>query len=151
MKTDTFFDLSPLGKLKDSDKPEWGKMSSQHMVEHLILAVQSSNGTLEISDFITPPAKLNVAKRFLMSDRPLPKNFVNTIIGEGLKPLINPDLDSAKKKFFEEIEKFENFFIDHPESKPINATFGPLNKEEWIQFHKKHFTHHFQQFGIVGD
>jgi oxepin-CoA hydrolase/3-oxo-5,6-dehydrosuberyl-CoA semialdehyde dehydrogenase len=124
-------------------------MSAQHMVEHLILAVQSSNGNFILNEFITPPEKLNVMKRFLLSNRPLPKNFTNTIIGEGLKPLIYSNLEIAKHKLLEEINNFEEYFKKNSEAKPINATFGPLNYKEWIAFHNKHFTHHLTQFGLI--
>ena len=143
------FDLSPLDNLRGESKPQWGKMTAQHMVEHLILVVQSSNGSLAIEEFMTPPDRLEIAKKILMSSRPLPKNFVNTIVGEGLKPLRYPNFNSATNKLYEEIERFEKFYEDNPNSKPVNATFGPLNKNEWIQFHKKHFKHHFDQFGLI--
>ncbi len=74
-------------------------MTSQHMVEHLTMAVQSSTGKIVFDRFITPEDKLAIAKRFLNSSRPLPKLFVNEVIseviGEGLIPLINNDLSSA--------------------------------------------------------
>ncbi|MDP3683019.1 MAG: hypothetical protein Q8S01_03720, partial [Ignavibacteria bacterium] len=71
-----------LGKLMDETKPLWGKMSAQHMIEHLILAVKTSNGKLTIGCF-NPPEKIPALKRFLMSARPLPKEFVNPLIGSG--------------------------------------------------------------------
>ena len=100
---------------------------------------------------MNPPEKLPVLKRFLLSPRPLPKNFINTVIGGDLKPLINKDLESALKTLLNEIDKIGVYFINNPEALPINPTFGPLNKEEWIRFHKKHFNHHFEQFGIIGN
>jgi hypothetical protein len=41
------------------------------------------------------------------------------------------------------------FNEEKKEALPINPTFGPLNKEEWLQFHKKHLTHHFTQLGLI--
>ena len=41
------FDLSPLVKLSESDKPLWGIMSPQHMVEHLIQAVLTKQWRIE--------------------------------------------------------------------------------------------------------
>ena len=81
----------------------WGIMSAQHMVEHLIQAVQLSNGTLDNKECMNPPEKLNVLKRFLLSSRPMPKNFVNPVIGSELKPLINSSLQNAIKKLKVEI------------------------------------------------
>jgi oxepin-CoA hydrolase/3-oxo-5,6-dehydrosuberyl-CoA semialdehyde dehydrogenase len=146
----TLYDYSALlDKLSHDKKPAWGKMTPQHMVEHLTLTLQSSNGKITISECITPPEKLNASKRFLMSSRPLPRNFINTVIGAELKPLSNPDLESAKKELSTELADFENFYRTNPQKKPIHATFGPLNKEEWIQFHKKHFRHHLEQFELL--
>lgn len=141
--------INVLNNLSKDTKPNWGIMTAQHMVEHLVLAVQSSNGNFAFNEFITPPEKVPTLKRFMFSSRPFPKNFVNTVIGEGLKPIMFSDLDTAKKKLIEEINNFEEYFKTNPEAKPINATFGPLNYEEWIVFHNKHFTHHFNQFGLI--
>jgi len=144
-----YFDISPIERLKGSDIPLWGKMTPQHMVEHLCLAFKTSNGKIHISDFIIPAEKLEISKRILMSNRPLPKNFVNTIIGGGLTPLINESLSLAVNELIEEIENFVKYFESNPAAKPVNATFGPLNKAEWIHFHKKHLKHHFEQFGLL--
>jgi hypothetical protein len=53
------------------------------MVEHLILAVQMSNTKLKLECF-NPPENIPSLKRFLMSSRPMPKLFVNPVIGEDL-------------------------------------------------------------------
>lgn len=144
-----FIDFSQINTLSENSKPLWGKMTAQHMVEHLCQAVQLSNGKLEISECMNPDEKLPILKRVLMSSRPLPQNFVNTVIGAELKPLKNENIDEAITELEKELNKIDEFFDLNTESKPINPTFGPLNKEEWIQFHKKHFTHHMKQFGLV--
>ena len=144
-----------LNNLSESTKPVWGIMTPQHMVEHLTLAIQSSTGKIVFDRFITPADKLAIAKRFLHSSRPLPKLFVNEVIseviGEGLIPLVNSDLSSAIKELKIEVEYFDEYFTRNPEAKPINATFGPLDHDEWIAFHNKHFTHHLTQFGLITD
>lgn len=139
--------LHDLRNLKETSKPLWGKMSAQHMVEHLILAVQMSNGKLKLECF-NPKEKLPALKRFLLSERPLPKLFINPIIGEELKPFKYSSLDEAKQKLKEEIDDYLLFFDKNPEAKPVNVTFGELNNEEWEVFHRKHFTHHLAQFDI---
>jgi len=78
--------LNTLSNLKKDKKPLCGKMTPQHMVEHLILAVKMGNGKLEVECF-NPPEKLPVLKRFLMSSKPMPKLFINPLIGEDLLPL----------------------------------------------------------------
>ena len=141
--------LPQLKSLTNETKPLWGTMTPQHMVEHLVRAVQSSNGSFAFTEFMTPPEKVPILKRFMFRTRPFPKNFVNTVIGEGLKPLVYSDLDSGKEELLKEIDDFHKYFKSNPEAKPINATFGPLTYEEWIAFHNKHFTHHLTQFGLI--
>ena len=140
--------LTKLKNLKPDTKPQWGKMTAQHMVEHLITAVQMSNGKVHF-DCFNPPEKLPALRRFLMSDRPLPRNFVNPVIGSDNLPLKYSDLKEAKEILEMEIKDYHKFFESNPEAKPTNVTFGELNKEEWDQFHKKHFTHHFTQFNLL--
>jgi hypothetical protein len=137
-----------LNKLDPQLKPLWGKMTPQHMVEHLILAVQMSNGKLKLECF-NPPEKIPTLKRFLMSNRPMPKGFVNPVIGPDNLPLNYSSLDESKKKLEEEIEDYYRLYEENPDVRPVNVTFGELNKEEWDVFHKKHFTHHLSQFGLL--
>lgn len=134
--------------LRANTKPLWGKMTPQHMVEHLILAMRMSTGKLKLECF-NPPEKLPALKRFLMSSRPLPKLFVNPAIGENLLPLEYSSLEEAKNILNQEIIDYLNHFELNPEAKTVNVTFGELNKEEWDVFHKKHFIHHFSQFGLL--
>ena len=140
--------ITKLNLLKSDQKPLWGKMSAQHMVEHLILAVKMGNRKLKF-ECINPPEKLPTLKKFLMSSRPMPKGFVNPVIGPDNLPLNYSSLDEAKNKLEEEIEDYYRFFEENPDAKPVNATFGELNKDEWGHFHKKHFTHHLEQFGLL--
>ena len=140
--------LTNLENLKSGTQPQWGKMTAQHMVEHLITAVQMSNGQLHF-DCFNPPEKLPALKRFLMSERPLPHNFVNPVIGPDILQLQYPDIEEAKKILKSEINDYHSFFELNAEAKPTNVTFGELNKDEWDQFHKKHFTHHLTQFNLL--
>ena len=55
--------ITKLNLLKPDQKPVWGKMSAQHMVEHLILAVKMGNGKLKF-ECINPPDKIPTLKNF---------------------------------------------------------------------------------------
>jgi len=140
--------LKLLNKLNAQQKSLWGKMTPQHMVEHLILAVQMSNCKLKVECF-NPPEKIPSLKRFLMSSRPLPKLFVNPVIGEDLCPLEYSSLEESLDKLESEVDDYVLFFENNPDLKTVNVTFGKLNKEEWDVFHQKHFTHHLSQFGLL--
>lgn len=136
-----------LSMLTPGTLPKWGKMTAQHMVEHLILAFRMGNGKLKV-DCINPTEKLLTLKRFLLSDRPLPKNFVNSLIGEDLPQLMFAHLQEAKENLKKEVDDYYSYFETNPEAKLMNATFGELNKDEWEIFHAKHLKHHFEQFEI---
>lgn len=143
--------LEKIGLLKDFDKnakPLWGKMTPQHMIEHLIGSLQMSVGELKVECF-NPPEKLPALIKYLMSSRPLPKDFINPVIGPDLIPLKYSSLEESISALINYITKYYEFFEANPESKTTNPTFGELNKIEWDQFHEKHFTHHFSQFGLI--
>jgi hydroxymethylglutaryl-CoA reductase/oxepin-CoA hydrolase/3-oxo-5,6-dehydrosuberyl-CoA semialdehyde dehydrogenase len=139
--------LDQMEKLSPDTKPLWGIMSSQHMVEHLLLTVKVSNNKIKVECF-NPPEKIPTLKRFLLSERPLPKNFISPLIGDGLLPLQFDSLKDAITSLKIEIEDYYKFFDKNPEAVLINPTFGELNRTEWEIFHKKHFIHHLSQFGI---
>jgi hypothetical protein len=138
----------PILDLEANREPLWGKMTSRHMVEHLVFSVRLSNGKIA-GAAAYESEKIPALKRFLNSDKPMPRHFVNPVIGKKLKPLQFRSLDDARKALFSEIEDFYSFFEKNPDAKPVNPTFGPLSFEEWMQFHKKHFTHHLSQFGLI--
>ena len=137
-----------LKELTPDKNPEWGIMSAQHMIEHILLAVQMSNGKLVLECF-NDKEKLPMLKRYLISNRPLPQGFVNPYIGEGLLPLKFTNIDEAITELEKEVNDYYNFFDENPEAKLTNVTFGELGKNEWEVFHDKHFTHHLKQFGLV--
>ena len=140
--------LPKLNNLTADTKALWGKMTAQHMVEHLILAVKMSNGKVRLECF-NPPEKLPTLKRILLSSRPLPRNFINPYLGEDLMPLEYKSLEEAKQILAEEIKDYYKYFEDNPDTFLTNVTFGDLNKDEWEVFHQKHFIHHFKQFGLL--
>jgi oxepin-CoA hydrolase/3-oxo-5,6-dehydrosuberyl-CoA semialdehyde dehydrogenase len=134
--------------LSEFDKPAWGIMTPQHMVEHLILVFKCSNGKLQAECF-SPKEKLSTLKRVLMSERPFPKNFVSPATGSELKPLHYKSYTEAKDKLKKEVEDFYNYFELNPDSTTVNPTFGELSKLEWEKFHEKHLEHHFIQFNLL--
>jgi hypothetical protein len=140
--------IKKLEGLKPDQKALWGKMTARHMVEHLIFTVQMSNGKLKVQ-CSNPPEKLVVLKNFLLSSRPFPKLFVNPVIGTELVILKYADIEEAEKKLKEELLDYNTCFIQNPDAKLTHMIFGELNKEEWDIVHRKHFTHHLAQFGLI--
>ena len=136
-----------LAKLEANPKPEWGSMSAEEMVEHLIAAVKISLDDVP-RKITTPEEKLEPFKKFLMSDRsfardlPKPKEFDDYQAKNG-------DIKAKKTELLKCVKEMLQYFEKHPNHSSIHTSFGRLNVEEWKHLHKKHFTHHFQQFGLL--
>ena len=148
----TIFDLKTvpflLQKLTEETKPAWGIMTPQHMLEHVgnTLVIVSSKKPFPV---VTPEEQLPAYRQFLTTERPFSQNIPNQFIGEGLAPLRFTDLETAKIKLLAALENFHQFFAENPDATPIHPFFGPLDFEGWLQFQRKHFEHHFRQFGLI--
>jgi len=142
--------LEKLDMLKINSEPLFGKMTAQHMVEHLELILHYSNGTKK-AVLLTPREKLGAMRDFLMSEKELTQGFRSPFLPQdgSLPDLHYPDIETAKKSLLHTWNNFEFYFAANPGIKEMNPFFGELNYEEWIRFHKKHFIHHFKQFGLL--
>jgi oxepin-CoA hydrolase/3-oxo-5,6-dehydrosuberyl-CoA semialdehyde dehydrogenase len=136
-----------LNQLKSDEKPLWGKMTPQHMVEHLYKAVQASINEINLNVF-TEERKIPILKKLFLGERALPKEFMNPAIGPELMSLEFENLSSAIKELENVLVRYEKYFDDNPSAKTIHPIFGLLDKSEWDIFHQKHFKHHLSQFGI---
>lgn len=138
---------SKLKLLSAGMQPLWGSMSASEMVDHLRRGVVLSIENTE-DEITTPEDKLPIYKRFLMSDKPFaqglnkPKAYDKVKAEEG-------DLEALKEKLLNTLERMQKHFEEHPDHIAIHPSFGPLNPEEWMQLHYKHFSHHFTQFELI--
>lgn len=147
MDRNTIIDL--LKKLQPEAKPLWGRMSAQHMVEHLNLTYKASTGKVK-TDLYTPEAQLEAFKKSILNlDKELPRNFISPLIGDRLLPLKFPDLATAIHHFFEEADNFHHYYSIRKGHKEMHPLIGMLGYEEWEVFHRKHIIHHFKQFDLL--
>ncbi len=138
-----------LDKLTSETEAQWGMMTPQHMVEHLTMTLRNASGELPLEQ-ATPDEKLPKLQQFLYSEDPMPKEQkVPFMPKEELPERREPDLETAKEKLLEAWEAFEEHFEKAPEKRTVHPVFGPLDREGWYQVHRKHFTHHFDQFGLL--
>lgn len=138
-----------LSRLTQDMQALWGIMGPQHMVEHLSLIFYiSTNHTIQ--ECITPEEKLPRMRAFLMSDKPLTRNFEAPFLPVGTtSPLRYKDLDEARLKLMGNIDRFYAHFRENPDDESMHPVFGKLNFEGWEQFHYKHLTHHLTQFALL--
>ncbi len=139
--------LGVLSKLEETQKPVWGSMSAQRMVEHLTDAVRISNGKL-ILDLEIPEEKIEKMQLFLASETPMAKGIVVSFASKDT-PLRHSEIELAIDELTEEWCDFEELFESDELTKTQHPFYGDLNFEQWKRLHSKHFTHHFEQFGLI--
>ena len=140
---------SVLARLTTEHTAQWGSMNPQQMVEHLIDSLRASRGIPELP-VLADERRLAVARRFLLSDQPLPRNVDNPLMAR-VQPLQYSSLGEAVNAFAGELDGFHRFFAANPSAVFAHPFFGVLTFGEWIVFHRKHFRHHCEQFGLFQD
>jgi hypothetical protein len=140
--------FSALEHLAPGQKPSWGEMTPQQMVEHLVWATEISNGSVTVECRLHP--KLIVRfKGFLHDDMPTTHDFMNPVLKNGLPSSRFADLSEAVANLR---DRMRAFLAEAPEARSLQRThpvFGPLDHDEWSRAHFKHFYHHLLQFGLI--
>ena len=140
--------LNYLNKINNSQKPLWGTMSAQRMIEHLSDIVLISRSLNHKYPLKINPQKVELAQAFIYSDKPLPKNFkVSFALDENRTRNLN--ISQAIFEFESEWELYLKFFQSNPNVKTLHPYFGELDFKLWNLLHAKHFTHHFIQFDLL--
>ena len=138
-----------LGQLAPDDKPLWGLLNPQAMVEHLVSSWRISNGKAKTDQVITDE-QLPKYREFLFSNKPFGHNIKNPVMPENEAPALRkPDLNAAVEQFKQEVADFFYYHEQHPDARPIHPFFGPLDKGGWLMFQQKHTHHHLRQFGLL--
>ena len=138
---------SLLAALQPGTPALWGRMNAQNMIEHLVEAVQYTNGK-RIADLRVSIDYANKQRKDLVNSDFVIPNGVTGYLPDATKTKRFKDLSTAILELNNKLDAFEIFF----KSGGVTAThfeFGPMNYKEWIIWHGKHFTHHFKQFGLL--
>jgi hypothetical protein len=134
--------------LDENTPPLWGKMTPQHMIEHLVWVFECSTGIL-VLPCRTPENLLERTKRFLFDNRQTPHEFKNPLLGEDPPPFRFSSFADAKVALRKEIARFLIHFREQPGAIHVHPIFGPLGAEEWHRTQFKHCYHHLLQFGLI--
>lgn len=141
--------LDLINNLKEDQKPLWGIMTAQHMIEHVSLTVGASVGKINTKVF-TPQDKIEYYKKVgLFTDTTWPVGTKSPALSDKLADLHYATFEEAKSKLIIFINAYFDLFDQKSDIISINPVFGELTIEEWKQFHFKHFRHHFTQFDIL--
>ncbi len=106
---------------------------------------------MKSEDFEEIPAeKLEKLQDWLYTDQKIRPGAKYPLLKDG-EILQNKykNLDEAKAKLIETLKEFTVYFKENPFAEHYNPRFGNLNKEMMELFQRKHFTHHFEQFGLI--
>ncbi len=135
-----------LVNLTEGTEAKWGELSPQQMIEHLEdqLKLTTAATGLEIT---TPPEMLEAYTESLYNYSKFPKGTKAPYPTGGTVKHAN--LEQAKAELLKAYEEQEAFFKENPEFTSVHPTFGELDKFMWNLMSKKHFHHHFEQFGLV--
>ena len=137
-----------LSGLSPKMKPLWGIMNPQQMIEHLIDCVRDTNGKT-FAPFTRNKKEAESEKELMVyTDMELPRGIKASGVPEIPAPCVYKNLDEAIAQLNKELDDFENYFKADGRT-AVHPGYGPLNYDEWVFFHGKHFTHHFKQFGFA--
>jgi len=145
-------DVKHLLKNLDADtKPVWGRMTPQHMLEHLMWALDgsSSSSQLKVANSPTLQKMRPLIRSYVLGSVRLPRNVQLSKTKKDLLPLKNESFEAAKKKLEISIDNALEVFLNNQQFQNNHPFAGPFNSKEWIIFHRKHFIHHFTQFGLL--
>jgi oxepin-CoA hydrolase/3-oxo-5,6-dehydrosuberyl-CoA semialdehyde dehydrogenase len=127
--------------------PLWGNMKAQQMVEHLVDQVQWTNGK-KIPTCDRPADEAYKRKMVMVyTDAQISKNIFSGTLPEEYQYL---SISAAVDALIQELDAFDQYFLQ-PGAIAIHGGFGPMNHQEWVVWHGKHFAHHFMQFGLIGE
>ncbi len=140
--------LTKLNTLHKDAKPLWGKMTPQHIVEHLTFSLQMSTGKNPQRLHFADDVAEGIKRKIIYSDIEIPEGVKNPVLGDEPPPIVHPDMRTANQNLLAELEHFHNHYKENPEAKNMHLRMGLLNKQEWTIFHNKHFTHHFKQYNL---
>lgn len=139
--------ISYLSKLTAQSKAEWGTMSAQRMVEHLTDSLQVATGR-NPQELVIPEDKIEKAQAWLATDKPMPKNFKVSFASDEI-PMRHDEIELSIDELVEEIFYFDELFQNDAGKKVVHPFYGALNYEQWNRLNMKHFSHHYEQFGLI--
>ncbi len=136
-----------LNQLHTTTAAQFGILTPQHMVEHLILTVKMSAGRIPIPEFLPNEKQLAQKQALLFKDIPFPRGVKAPGLPDTLLDLRFPDLETAKAELIKSWDADQLLFKENPTKQTFHPRFGLLNFDEWERFHAKHMDHHLGQFG----
>lgn len=140
-----------LNGLSENSERKFGIMSPQMMVEHLEEVVRKGLEITDAKDFEQiPEEQTEKLQDWLYTNNKIHPGAQYPLLKEGETPVLrHKNLDMAKEALLNSLKEFQIYYRENPHAQHYHTKFGMLNKEMWELFQRKHFTHHFEQFGLI--
>jgi len=134
-----------LRTLSGDQAPNFGLMTAQHMVEHLIFTTKSIAKRRG-----EPEAELNKSQQYFRKfiDAGAPFEY-RPKEGAELQELRSANIEEAIQGLEKAIEQFYALFDANPDHKSYNAMTGEFNLAELELFNYQHGRWHLYQFGLI--
>ena len=139
--------ISLLKNLRADTLPNFGLMTAQHMVEHLIYTTKSS-----IKDYGAAPmepTKGQLGFRKFINNGAKLEHYPSDKTVEDLPKLRFGSLEEAIDNIPTAVQRFYDHFSNNKKAICFNPMMGELNFEELELFHEQHYRYHFWQFGLL--
>lgn len=138
-----------LSSLDPHAAPLFGKMSPQHMVEHLTSTVKMANGKKPVELKVTEESAKATKAGVIYTDYQMEPGIKSALLGDAPPPYVNDNIADAIAELRKELADFDEYFILHPDATPVQHRMGALTHDEWVVLYNKHFAHHLRQFGLL--
>lgn len=139
-----------LNALTENTQPKFGKMTPQMMVEHLEETLRYGFTGVKKAEYPDiPEEQLEKLQDWLYTDKKIKQGAQYPLLEEGKLPELRyKNLDQAKEALLDTLKEYLIYYRENPQAEHYNIKFGMLDKEMMERFQRKHFTHHFEQFGL---
>jgi hypothetical protein len=140
--------LALAAQIAPDQKPLWGKMNAQQMLEHTAKFFQVSTNKRQFP-LVTPVEHLPKYLEFLWSEKQFKENTKAPVLPEEPLALDFEKYQDSLNLLRQEVDDFFTFFKEDTLKTTQHPVFGLLNFEAWVQLHHKHVIHHLKQFGVA--
>lgn len=137
-----------LKKLRSETEPNFGLMTPQHMVEHLIGALGSANTKYE-GERIHPATEQQLGMQKFIQSGSVLVHRPSTKTKADVPPLNYTSLEEAISNVPEAVQKYYAFQDNNPEYKPYASFLGEVTYEDVELFHYMHIKYHLWQFSLL--
>ena len=137
-----------LNTLNPETEKNFGLMTPQHMVEHLVKAMESATVKYEGERESPATEKQLGMQQFIksgsvLSHRPSDKTTAD------LPPLRYDTLEEAISHMPKAVQEFYDFWDSNPNYVPYASFLGEVSFEDVELFHYMHIRYHLWQFGLL--